>query len=208
MVKLPWPPPAATLAGQIPEIGTVEPHTVLWRVHETVGPHVLDWNQLRHFGPVADCRFDPQPPPPGPGNPEGVLYAAVDLPTTLAERFQTTRTVDRRRGSPALVAWHPTRPLQLLDLTGDWPVRLGASHVINTGRRDVCRAWARALRAAWPDADGLRHTSSMTGHPGVTLWTPAANSFPARPDFSELLAHPGLATWLAAACRTVGYRML
>jgi len=87
-------------------------------------------------------------------------------------------------------------------------VRLGASHVINTGRRDVCRAWARALRAAWPDADGLRHTSSMTGHPGVTLWTPAANSFPARPDFSELLAHPGLATWLAAACRTVGYRML
>jgi len=89
LAKLPWPPPAATLAGQIPEIGTVEPHTVLWRVHETVGPHVLDWNQLRHFGPVADCRFDPQPPPPGPGNPEGVLYAAVDLPTTLAERFQT-----------------------------------------------------------------------------------------------------------------------
>ncbi|MGZ4619168.1 MAG: RES domain-containing protein [Frankiaceae bacterium] len=136
------------------------------------------------------------------------MYSALDLPTALAERFQTSRTVDRRRAGPVMVGWPVSRQLRLLDLAAQWPLRLGASHVINTGRRDVCRAWARALFLSWPDADGLWHTSSMTGRPCVTLWGRAADSFPARPDFAELLAHPGLAPWLADACLTIGYRLL
>jgi hypothetical protein len=96
----------------------------------------------------------------------------------------------------------------LLDLTGEWPVRAGASHVINTGRRDVTRAWARTITKAWPDLDGLWHTSSMTGRPCVTIFNPAADAIPATPAFSEPLDHPGLRPWVAAASDLIGYGLL
>lgn len=187
----------------------VSPETVLWRVHDTVGEHVTPWNALRHYGPVATCRFDPHDPRAGSGKPQGVSYQALDVPTALAERYQVTRTVVRRgRGAAHLTAWRPARTVRLLDLTGTWPIRAGASHVVNTGPRGRCRGWARAILAAWPDLDGLWHTSSMTGRPAAVLWTPAADALPAVPAFSQPLTDPGLADHLAAACELIGYRMV
>lgn len=209
MAKLPAPPGADALRrlGAADDVVALAPHTVLWRVFDTVAPHSRPWNELRRFGPVASCRFDPHEPPPRLQD-EGVLYTALDVPTALAEHYQTTRVIDRWRRAPHLVGFRPTRTLRVLDLTTTWPIRAGASHTINTGRRDVCRDWARTIRAAWPDLDGLWHTSSMTGRHCVTLWNPAADALPTTAAFSEPLAHAALDIWLHEAAAEIGYRLL
>lgn len=212
MPKLPLPP----VPDRLVELGlhegdvvAVAPHTVLWRVHATTGAHVLPWNRLRGFGPVPAGRFDPHPEPAGDTADEGVLYLAVDIVTALAEVYQVTRLVSRRRGSPYLTGLRLTRTVHLLDLSGSWPTRAGASQAISAGRRDRSRAWARAVRAAFPDLDGLWYPSSMhAGQPCVALWTPGADALPADPELSLALAHPVLSEPLAQACDEIGYRLL
>jgi hypothetical protein len=205
--KLPAPPDVSRLAASSPAWRDVTAGTVLWRVHATTGAHPQPWNTLRQYGPVASCRFDPHSEPPR-AQTTGVAYTALSVPTALAERFQSNRRVNRSLAGAHLTGFRPARALRLLDLAGDWPLRAGASHTLNTGRRDVCRAWARAFVAAWPDLDGLWHISSMTGLPCLTLFTAAADCFPSAPVFSEPLSHPGLETRLATACEQIGYRLL
>lgn len=208
MPKLPARPPATpALLDSDPTWHTPPPDVVLWRIHSTRGRHPQPWNGLRHFGPVASCRFDPHPSPAGM-HPVGVAYTTLDVPTALAEVFQSSRRVNRHRNGAHLTAFQPARPLRLLDLTGEWPLRAGASHALNTGRRDACRAWARAFVDTWPDLDGLLHTSSMTGRACLTLFTAAADRFPPAPLFSEPLNHPGLGLSLATACDHIRYRLL
>jgi len=178
----------------------------IWRVHRTSGAHVIGWNQLRHYGPLDTMRFDPHDPPPHT-QARGVSYHALEVPTVLAEVFHQTRVINVSRGDPYLTGWTPTRELVLLDLTGDWPIRNGASYTINTGRKNHCRAWARAVSTAWPDLDGLWHHSSLTGSAVVTLFNGSAGAFPASPDFSNPLAHPGLFPVLRAAAARIGYRL-
>jgi hypothetical protein len=180
--------------------------TVLWRCHRTLGARVVPWNGLRHFGPLPTMRFDPQPPPAGQSE-EGVLYAATDIATALAETFQATRVIDSVGFGPHLTAWEPTRPLQLLDLTGAWALRNGASHALASAPRAVCRAWARAVRETWPDLDGLWAPSAMTGKPAVVLFSPAVDSFPTLPSFSRPLAHPAVLAIAAQAAKTTGYTL-
>jgi hypothetical protein len=152
-------------------------------------------------------RFDPHEPPAHVQD-RGVSYAAFDVPTALAEVFQQTRVINTRRGAPYLTAWTMARPLTMLDLTGIWPIQAGASHAINTGRRDHSRAWARAIHTARPDLDGLWHRSSMTGNAIVTLFTHAADSFPDRPLMSVPLDHPGLRRHLLTAANHINYRLV
>lgn len=160
---------------------------VLWRIHRTVGDHVLPWSALRRWGPAATMRFDPHPPPPGEHLEVGVTYTALDLATAVTETFQQHRIIDSTGGRPKATAWQPTRPLRLLNLTDDWALRNGASHSLASGPRSSCRTWARAIAETWPDIDGLWSQSTLTGRINVTLWAPAANTFPERPDFSEYL---------------------
>ena len=208
MVKLPAAPPPADLVTLGADVVALAPHTVLWRVHRTAGPHALGWNEMRAFGPT-DARFDPHPPPPDDRSGELVLYLALDVVTCLAEVFQTTRVLARRRGEPYLTGLRLTRSVHLLDLAGRWPTRAGASQLLNSGRRDRAREWARSIRAAYPDVDGLWHPSSMyAGRPCVTLWAPAQDALPAEPLLSEPLAHPGMTGALAAAASEIGYRLL
>lgn len=207
--KLPDRPDPAVLTASHPEFHTVAPAAVLWRIHRTTGPHVTAFNQLRDFGPISTCRFDPHPDGPPRLHPGiGVLYAAGDLPTALAEVYQTTRVIDCVTAAPAATAFRCVRPVRLLDLTGQWPLRAGASHVINTGRRSATRAWARAFRTAWPDLDGLWHTSSLTGHPCVTLFSPAADALPAAPAHTFALNDPRYLDWLLVAADTIGYDLV
>jgi len=179
---------------------------VLWRVHATAEPPVTPWNRLRYFGPTTS-RFDPQPPP-ARWSERGVTYAATEVVTCLAEVFAASRVVDVGRRAPYVTGWRPTRTLTLLDLTGTWPVRNGASHGLATGPKSVCRAWARAVDTEWPDLDGLWSVSSMTGQPMVTLFTAAADAFPRRPAFSRPLASPALQGALATAAAEIGYRVV
>ena len=204
-MKLPPEPtlPLVRLPGDLHRLGR---GTALWRIHPTAGPHVTPWDRLRHVGPTAS-RFDPQPPPLGPSD-RGVTYASLDVATVLAEAFQRTRVVDVHRRAPYLTGWTPARALSLLDLTGTWPVRNGASHVLTTGPKAVCRAWARAVDEQWPELDGLWTLSTMTGRPTVALFTAAADAFPRRPAFSRPLSTPALQGALRLAAAEVGYRVL
>jgi hypothetical protein len=212
VAKLPWPPTAARLR----EVGAstedrvaVTTDTILWRVHGTAGAQLSGWAGLRHYGPVASCRYDPHPPPPSAAQAEGVLYLAITPQTALAEAFQLRRLVDRHTEAPHLVGLRLSRPVHLLDLSRTWPTRAGASQAINSGPRDRSRAWARAIRAAFPDLDGLWYPSSMDGG-GLcaALWTPAADALPRTPVLSRALSDPALADRVAGAAARLGYRVL
>lgn len=110
-----------------------EPHDIadytgaLWRVHRTEGEHVLPWNRLRTYAPLPSMRWDPHPGSQPISAVEGVLYAAADVATSLAEVYQTTRVIDTRAGAATLTAWRPQRSLRLLDLSGTWLLRNTAS---------------------------------------------------------------------------------
>ncbi|MGS0683910.1 RES family NAD+ phosphorylase [Nakamurella sp. GG22] len=207
--KLPDRPDPSTLANSRPEFHTVPTSTVLWRIHRTTGAQVTAWNVLREFGPIGSCRFDPHPEGPPRLHPgTGVLYAAGNLPTALAEVFQSTRVVDCLTDSPAATAFRFNRPVRLLDLTGGWPLRAGASHVINTGRRSATRAWARAFLSAWPALDGLWHTSSLTGDPCVTVYPAAADALPDDPAHTFGLSDTLYGHWLLGAADSIGYDLV
>jgi hypothetical protein len=205
VVKLPLDPalPLVRRPGDLHRLGR---STAVWRVHPTAGPYVTPWDRLRFVGPTTS-RFDPQPPPLGRSD-RGVTYASLDVATVLAEAFQSTRVVDVHRRAPYLTGWPPARTLTLLDLTGTWPIRNGASHLLTTGPKAVCRAWARAIDEQWPDLDGLWTVSTMTGRPTVVLFTAAADAFPRRPAFSRPLSTPALQGALAQAAAEIGYRVV
>lgn len=184
---------------------------VLWRIHRTRGDYVLGWDKLRTWGPAANCRWEPHPPSAAEHPGEGVMYASVDLATAVVEMFQDTRRVDPHTGAPRATSWTPTRPLRLLDLTDDWLLRMDASFALASASRATCRTWARAVRVAFADLDGLWTASTLTGRGNVTLWAPAAGTFPDLPGFSEPLA--GDLMWdlldrIAHRYRRAGYRML
>ena len=211
MVKLPHPPDPGSLrrlglaSGDVVQ---VDPTIRLWRIHRTTGTHVLSWNELRHYGPLPGRRFEPHDPPPHE-QVKAVLYLALDVVTCLAEVFQHTRLVDRHAGTPYLTAMQLTRTVRLLNLAGSWPTRAGASQNINSGPRPRASAWARTIRAAFDDLDGLWYPSSMnSGKPCIALFDTATDVMPDRPVLSTPLAHPDLADPIAAAVAPLGYRVL
>jgi RES domain len=215
MPKFPWPPSPDRLRQlrHDDDIVAVAPMTALARIYLTGGRHPSNWNGFRTVGPVAAARFDPHPatddgePADVPGC--GVLYAAVELQTCVAESFQASRVVDRRTGRPWVVIFRPTRVLRLLDLTGTWPTRAGASQAISSGPRDRARAWARVIHQAYDDIDGVWYRSSMDrGHPSLCLWEPARDAIASSPWANLPLDSPGLTLPLARACRALGYQLL
>jgi RES domain len=181
---------------------------VLWRIHRTQGEHVLAWNQLRSYGPLPSMRWDPHPGPQPTSTAAGVLYAAADIATSLADVYQTTRMIDTRAGAPTLTAWHPQRRLRLLDLSGTWLLRNSASAALLAAPRSTCRRWVRAICTTWPDLDGLYVPSTMTGRPNIVLWNPAADSLPTMPSFSRPLTHPLVWSIAQAAAAEIGYHIL
>jgi RES domain len=214
MAKFPPPPSVDRLRAVRVDDDTVAvaPMTGLARIYQAAGRHPSTWSTFRTVGPVAAARFDPHPesadgrPVDVPGC--GVLYAAVDLQTCVAEAFQASRVVDRRSSRPWLVIFRSERVLRLLDLTATWPTRAGASQAISSGPRDRARSWARVIRAAYPDLDGLWYRSSMDGgRPALCLWEPARDAMPTRPWANLPLDAPGLTMPLARACRAIGYQL-
>jgi RES domain-containing protein len=181
---------------------------VLWRIHRTQGGHVLAWNQLRSYGPLPSMRWDPHPGPQPSWTAEGVLYAAADVATSLAEVYQTTRVIDTRAGAPTLTAWQPHRSLRLLDLSGTWLLRNSAAAALLAAPRSTCPRWARAIYTTWPELDGLYVPSTMTGRPNVVLFNAAADSLPTMPSFSRPLTHPLVWSIAQAAAAEIGYHIL
>lgn len=215
MPKLPHPrrplPPL-----QASDIHTLRAGLRLYRVYRAAGSHPAGWNTMRTFGPTA-TRFDPHQPPPH-AQTRGVLYAAGSVPTALAETFGATRVLERRRDEPWLAGWRLATRLRLLDLSGAWPTRAGASQALNSGRKDIAREWARAVYEEY-DVDGVWYPSSMSGLlrlPGdptlhgyaAALFDRAIGSLPRHPSLHLPLTHPALSGSLGVIAERYGYRLI
>jgi len=206
--RLTPPPPIAALRAVAPEIHVLPAGAVVWRIYFRAGAHPSRWSGFRSFGPTG-ARFDHQPPPAKRHRTRAILYASDSGPTSLAEVFQQTRVIDRFADSPALAAFTLTRDLQLLDLTGAWPTRAGASMAINSGSRATARAWSRAIYAAYPHVEGLRYASSMNANqPAFALYERARSALPAAAALDLPLATPALAAPLAAEAIRFGYALV
>ncbi len=207
--KFPPPPDIAILQDRLRtgDIVVRTASTELWHIYKRGGKHPANWNAMRHFGPV-DARFDHHEPPPHE-QARGILYLATLLGTCLAEVFQATKIIDRGRDQPWAVAHTARRAMRLLDLTGAWPTRVGASMLINDGPRVLSRAWSTAIYAAYPDVDGLLYASSMYKHePCIALYERGADSLPARPRFNRALMEPVLLNALATVGDEIGYDLV
>jgi RES domain len=206
-----FPPPSepADLAARTPpEAVAVTRVTTLWRIYGTTGGHGGSWARFRHFGPVSTARFDHHLPPPSE-QARAVLYAALAIQTCIAEVFQDTRVIDCRRRGVWLAGFRLAREVSLLDLSGTWPTRAGASQAISSGPRDTARAWARSIYQAYPSLDGLWYRSSMdAGRPAIALNQRAETALRQQPDVHLPLTHAGLEVPLARMGRTLGYLLV
>ena len=203
MAKFPEPPPAGELAKIPPALKVLLAGTILFRLYFRRGKHPVSWNTFRSYGPVESSRFDHHL---SPGHGRGILYAAEDIGTCLAEVFQKSRQIDRTSQEPWLVGFELISKLVLLDLTGLWPTKAGASIAINSGRRDRARRWSQAIYEAYPEVQGLYYPSSMYGnHPALALYERALTSMSRLPCFHRPLAHPALHANLRRVADDLGY---
>lgn len=211
MAKFPHPPAVERLADIPPDIRILPAGSLVWRVYFRAGRHPTLWNRFRYFGPGA-ARFDHHLRGPA-GEPRaqarGIVYAAFHGLTCLAEVFQTSRIIDRRAGEPWLVGFTTARPLSLLDLTGLWPTRAGASMAINSGPRPRAQAWSRQAYSAYAKVEGLHYASSLhANRPALAIYERGADALPRNPDFHRALADPVLDAVLSNAARDLGYGLL
>jgi len=191
--KFPGPPARGQLVARLPpDVKSLPRGTVLWRIYYRGGAHPAAWDQFRHWGPVSNVRFDHLSSPPR-RQARGILYGGLRVYTCFAEVFQETRTIERSRNRPWLAGFRLTRSVSLLDLTGTWPTKAGASMAINSGRRDRARAWSLRVYEDYPAIEGLYYPSSMDANrPTLALYERAQNALPARPVFNRGLADPAL----------------
>ncbi len=211
MPKFPEPPPPERLAAIGAETHTLPRGAELWRVYFRATAHPGAWDAFRTWGPVATVRFDHHLPPPR-AQDRGILYAAHGahgFRTALAEVFQRRRQIDPFFGEPWLVGFALTGDIALLDLTGLWPTRAGASSALNSGPRARARRWSAAIYDAFPAVQGLWYPSSLGGNtPAVALYERARGVIPDHPTFHAPLAHPALALPLRHAAHDLGYSLL
>jgi hypothetical protein len=200
------------LSRLIPAVHELAAGSVLARVYFSRGPYPLAWNEFRRFGPV-NSRWD-HLLPNELGQPQlqdrGIYYAAADARTCLAEVFQATRRIDRAYQAPWLVIWKTQARLRLLDLTGDFATRMGASMAIHSGSRVRARGWASDLYRAFGQCQGILYASSMHGGArAIALNERALESplFPPHPEFHRALADDVLVDPLKIAADALGYAL-
>ena len=186
--------------------------TPLARIFYTGSPHPTTWNQFREFGP-RDSRFDHHLPD-STGHPQSqtraVIYCAEHYLTALAESFQQFRRIDRFRRAPWLAIFDLARGCDLLDLTGVFPTKMGASMALNSGSRQRARLWARALYATYPKALGFYYGASMHGNRPCVVFNDRAipqNILPTHPRFNRPLTDPALLPLLNQAAGHLNYTL-
>ncbi len=210
MAKLPLPPPPEQLRALRPVTLVLQAGTALARIGFASGRHPSGWNQFRYWGPTIS-RFDHHLRN-ARGAPHrqdrGVLYAARLAQTCLAEVFQSSRIVDVRRHQPYLAVWNLVADLTLLDLTGVFATRMGASTAIHSGPRPRAQRWAAALYAAYPELDGIAYCSSMNANAAAFALNERALKkapFPPTPSVIRMLADPLIADLIDAAAEDLRY---
>ena len=210
MPKVPRRPSPELLESLHPQVRTIPTGSVIWRVYFRGGLHPTNWKDFRHVGPI-DARFDHHEENESTRQDRAVMYGADHPTTCLAEVFQKTRVVNRWHNDPWLVGFEAGNPVRLLDLTGTFPTRAGASMGLMAGPRSVSRVWARAFHDSWPESQGLYYPSSMhANRPAMVLTERAAQAgvTPARPSLHRSLADPAVLSVLRNVARELGYALL
>jgi hypothetical protein len=207
LVKIPSPPSQARLA----EIGVDEKvfsaGETFFRVYFRGSRHPVTWHTFRTYGPT-DARFDHHLRPPREQE-RGILYVAVHPRTALAEVFQRRRTINTRRLEPWLVGFDTDEELRLLDLTGLWPTRAGASMALSTGPHARTRPWSRAAYEAYPELHGLWYGSSMDSMRGcAALFERASHAMPSAPALHRALADVSLRALLEHWATQLNYGLI
>jgi hypothetical protein len=212
VAKFPGSPGVHVLARLTPAISTLGAGTTLARIYYSRGEHPQVWNQFPYFGPL-NSRWDHQLSNEAGGpraQSRGIYYAASDAKTCLAEAFQATRRIDRVFQAPRLVVFETLARLKLLDLTGDFATRMGASMAIHSGSRGRARGWARDLYDAYPEIQGILYAASMHGgQHAIALNERALKDplFPAHPLFHRALSDDVMVDALKHAARDFGYAL-
>jgi len=127
-----------------------------------------------------------------------VLYAAASVRCAFWETLGRNRFARRRRRelprfeaeARLVVSIRCDRPLALIDLRGDGPVRIGApSAVAHDGNHAAGRALSAAVHGDVPEADGFLFPSRFTGDRCVAVFERA---FPRLQtiEVAELVRHP------------------
>ena len=210
MPKVPSRPSQELLDSLDPEIRTIPAGSVIWRIYFRGGLHPTRWKEFRYVGPI-DARFDHHVGNEPARRDRAVLYAAADPVTCLAEVFQKTRVMNRWHKEPWLVGFETINPIRLLDLTGTFPARAGASMGLMAGPRSVSRTWARAFHDSYPEIDGLYYPSSMHANcPAMVLNERARKSdvVPEQTSFHRSLGDPAILSILRNAAHSLGYALL
>jgi hypothetical protein len=211
VAKFPNSPGVVALARLTPSIVAIPSGTRLARAYYSAGSHPTAWNAFRLFGPL-NARWDHHLL--NAGEPEvqerGIYYAARDAKTCLAEIFQHTRRIDRAFQAPWLVVFEMMSPLSVLDLTGDFATRMGASMAIHSGSRQRTRGWTRDLYEAFGDIQGIQYASSMNGGAAALALNERALErplFAAHPLFHRALADDVMLDPLKHAAQSLGYAL-
>jgi hypothetical protein len=171
MPKFPEPPPRGQMAKRLPpDVSALTKGTIIWRIYSQGGVHPVVWNQFRHWSPALNMRFDHHRSPPH-HQARASLYGTLRVYTCFAEVFQDTRTIERSRNRLWLVGFALARDVSLLDLTGRWPTKAGASMAVNSGRRDRARRWSLRIYEDYPGIEGLYYPSSMDSNQPAMSFT-------------------------------------
>ena len=210
MPKVPRVPDLETLRALDPQIRTLPIGARLWRLYYRGGRHPTAWHDFRHVGSV-DARFDhhlsDKDKDPAVQD-RATLYAAAHPFTCLAEVHQQKRTINRWHQQPWLVAFQTTNEIKLLDLTGPFATRSGASMGLMSCARSVARRWARGYYEAYESLHGLCYPSSMHANATAVVLTDRAEAvgvLPEVPRFHRALADPAMLSIIRNAARTFGY---
>ncbi|MDY6957238.1 MAG: RES family NAD+ phosphorylase [Pseudomonadota bacterium] len=207
--RIPAEPDSERLAELDPELRTLPAGSLLWRVYFRAGAHPTRWRDFRHYGP-ADARFDHHRDLRPGLQAQAVMYLAESPTTCLAEVFQKTRVIHRESRQPWLVGLRLAAAVDLLDLSGAFPTRAGASMGLMSGPRSVGRNWARGFHRAYPAIHGLSYPSSMhANRPALVLneRAEAAGVIPVIPQFHRALADPALLAVLKNAALDIGFAL-
>lgn len=132
------------------------------------------YGPVNRFDPhIRDARQQPREDPQG----RGVLYVAVDLPTALAEAY-SDQWPQADICPHARAGWvRPWDSIELLDLTGNGAMAIGAVGTLAWGdepRRRTQR-WGRRIYEQYRHLDGIRYTAAHQGGESIALWDRAPN---------------------------------
>ncbi len=216
--------PASLPPPQDEHLVVVPAGTALVRLHDVGGRHPKAHDQLRWFGPLpGQGRFDHHPPgPPADHAPEhGVLYAALDDPTTspppaggdggtvldvvLSEAVQDGDVLAITNGL-TLTVWRTSGDLRLLDLRGPWAQRTRTGAHLSTAPHERTQPWARAIRQQYPQLHGLLYTPATGGRAvAAALNETSSPHLGGRIELSRLLHHPQLLPLVGEVGQRLGF---